>query len=451
MPPPPSRTRALLLLGLLGAPAAQAWSNHTLGTREALSVLPAAREPVTVESLESYLRSQATALEALLDEEERWARRDLPGYPARPEALAFRAGGGAEGMRARFLAALRVNPEARLRLCVQAAPGEPETSAPRLAWSEVTLLHGGEVTRNTYLALAEGEPVAALEVVATAADEPDYGLDLGLWEDNGTAWGGQYGFGRQPFGNPALEFSSQAPFHMGFFHESAIVYAAAPFLRRTLPEHRIHLYRALARQAFGSGHRYWGWRFTGWALHYLQDLTQPYHARVLPGVSLARMLWVNTLDLVGVHRPKAEAVTLVSNRHLALENYQVRRMRAALEADRRDDALLRALRGEARAEEPPVPSASERAPRDLVAREAASSADATDRAVTRALPAHYTSDPGFTYDDARDPADLFAAADAAPPEARQALERSVADLLARFGAHTRSFVGGLGPTSTGQP
>ena len=92
------------------------------------------------------------------------------------------------------------------------------------------------------------------------------------------------------------------------FHEAWVVYKAAPFLLRAYPEYRIHLWRSLAAFALRTGHDYWAWRFAGWGLHYVQDLTQPYHARVLPGVGVTRMLWINTLDLVGIHRPRQAAV-----------------------------------------------------------------------------------------------------------------------------------------------
>jgi hypothetical protein len=110
-----------------------------------------------------------------------------------------------------------------------------------------------------------------------------------------------------------------------------------------LPEYRIHLWDSLAALALRTGHPYWGWRFAGWAMHYLQDLTQPYHARVLPGVGVAGMLWINTLDLAGIHRPKADAIALVTNRHLALENYQLRWLRDAYLRNERSDAALEAL------------------------------------------------------------------------------------------------------------
>jgi hypothetical protein len=134
------------------------------------------------------------------------------------------------------------------------------------------------------------EKVAALAVFATAADEPDYGHDINLFSDNPGAVGALYGFGPQPFGDARFQYSSQAPFHMGFFHESPVVYAAAGFLERSWPDWRAYQYMGLARLAFASGHPYWGYRFLGWGLHHIQDLTQPYHAKPLPGVELASLL-----------------------------------------------------------------------------------------------------------------------------------------------------------------
>ena len=66
--------------------------------------------------------------------------------------------------------------------------------------------------------LAAGDPVTIAEVIASASDEPDFGMDVGLYEDNGTAFGAVYGFGETPFGNDNLDYGSQAPFHMGFSH-----------------------------------------------------------------------------------------------------------------------------------------------------------------------------------------------------------------------------------------
>ena len=272
----------------------------------------------------------------------------------------------------------------------------------------MTTLKRDETTRaNVFVGLREGESVSVADVVATATDEPDHGMDLGLWEDGGTAHGRNYGFGKQPFGgNPAVEFSRQAPFHMGFFHESSIIYKAAPFLLRTYPEYRIHLWKALSEHAFATGHPYWGWRFAGWALHYVQDLTQPYHATVLPGVGVPKMLWINALDLAGLHGPKDHAVTFVTNRHLAIENYQLYRVRAAYVQGRTDDAALRAL-GDLRVDAT-VPAYTDASPRASITRESNAAASALDAVLAASLPPRYTSDPSYVFGETETGVDLHA-------------------------------------------
>lgn len=445
---------AVLAAGVLGAAGASAWSNHALGSGPALAALPplVALAPVTVESLESFLAAEGARLEALLDDEERWAREHVPTYPPRPEALRYTVAGavGAQGvvdageLRRRFVAAVRIAPDARLALYLQRGPAAPpaDARAPLPARAVSTLAHEAAMATTRFVALHAGEAVAPIEVLGTASDEPDYGLDLGLWEDNGTLQGRIYGFGRQPFGNPALAFGSQAPFHMGFYHESWIVYAAAGFLKRTYPEYRIHLWRTLARHALATGHDYWGWRFAGWAVHYLQDLTQPYHARVLPGVATVRMLWINALYLAGRPLAREHAVTLVSNRHLVLENFQRTAMLAAA-LDRAHAALLfDALAGDAAAA---PPAYDDDMPRRLVSRRAAEAADAIDRTIAASFPAHDVDDPAFDFGASEHGIDLDAVLARDNARARQAVLRALAPRLADFGVYTRAFVRSLLP------
>ncbi|NRF66922.1 phospholipase [Aquincola sp. S2] len=435
---------ALAALSLVAAPA-HAWSNHALCTWPALAALPefTALPPAPAESLASFLKAEASGLQKLLDDEEAWAQRHVPNYPARPAALAFRADPSlsADELQRRFIAALRINPASKLPLFLQLRPGQGGAGRAALTEADVTPLKTKESSKfDAFVALREGEPVPVIDIVASATDEPDYGLDIGIWSDNGTPHGAAYGFGKQPFGNPKVEFSSQAPMHIGFFHESAIVYKAAPFLGRTFPEYRVHLWRSLAAYALKTGHPYWGWRFAGWALHYLQDLTQPYHARVLPGISTARMLGINTLDIVGVKGPKERAITFVSNRHFALENYQLRWLRAAHLSGRDDDLAFRALRDTALDAGAPYRDDS---PRQAIAKASHEASDATDAAVVAALPPKYTSDPDYTFGVTETGLDLRAELAKASPAAVAPMEQALLPLLRQFGLHTRSFVRGL--------
>jgi hypothetical protein len=49
--------------------------------------------------------------------------------------------------------------------------------------------------------------------------------------------------------------------------------------------YRAALYSKLSEGAFDTGHPYWGYRFLAWAIHYTQDVTQPWHTVFLPGTS----------------------------------------------------------------------------------------------------------------------------------------------------------------------
>jgi len=437
--------RAAILAGAsLLAGAASAWSNHALCTWAALSVMPelTGRPPVRVQSLASFLAADPAGLAEVLRAEEAWARAHVPAYPPRPDALAFGPDAAAPAeLVARFLAAVRVNPSARLALYLQLPPGQAPGPRRSLAEAEVTVMKTDEAARlNTFVALREGELVPVVDVIASATDEPDYGLDFGLWSDNGTPHGAAYGFGKQPFGNPAVEWSSQGPLHLGYFHEAAIVYKAAPFLLRAYPEYRIHLWRALAAFALRIGHDYWAWRFAGWGMHYLQDLTQPYHARVLPGVSVPRMLWINTLDLVGVHGPKHDAIQLVTNRHFALENFERQWLRAIHAAPDAADVGVAALR-DIRLDRP-MPYADDW-PRAVVSKQAHAAADAIDAALVGWLQPRYTSDPTYVFGVTGTGVDTHAELGAGSPAAREGLKRAIAPLLGNFGGSTRSFARSL--------
>lgn len=434
---------AMFMLFSGPGPRAWAWENHALGTRVALASLPEFQgsDGVAVEPIEAFVRAEEEGLARLLQEEEAWAQQTLAGYPPIPDPLRFRAGAQGDA-RARFLRALRVNPEMRLALYLQRLPGAAaEPARPPIPIEAVTLLPGQlDPRERQFAALSVGETIPALDVVTTASDEPDYGLDIGLWEDSGTEFGRSYGFGKQPFGNPALSFSSQAPFHMGFFHEDPIVYKAAGFVRRTYPELRIHQYLSLARFAFSTGHPYWGWRFAGWGVHHIQDLTQPYHSTLLPGVGIVEMLWINSIDLLGIHGPKADRVALVSNRHLALENYGYHRLRRALANTNGEDesATLQSLRRAPGAGAEPLFEMG--AVRDSITLESNQWAARADRIVTDSLPAKYVSDPRYVFGVTEPEVNALAVAESGPRESLQAIQGLFVQLMQNFGKHTRAFV-----------
>jgi hypothetical protein len=430
----------LLLLLLFPETAVMAWSEHPLISRPVVESLPEVRDAnvVQVESLDSFLLGEAKGLAQLLSEEEAWARANLSWYAPLPGSLVFRDDGNPGDIRKRFCHAVRINPCIVFPLYRQPVPGEEDREKPMLPLTGISMLKDTSDWSDTaFVKLKAGEPVRPIEIVVSATDDPDLlGLDIGLFEDNGTDFGKVYGFGRQPFGNPNLEYGSQARFHMGFYHESGIIYAFAGFLKKTYPEYRIHLYKRLAQFAFATGHPYWGWRFTGWGLHYLADLAQPYHAVALPGVGTAKALWINTLDKAGIHQPKADAVQLVSNRHLALEKFTQIILKRAYRNGETDHPVLAVLRST----EPGIPY-DDTVPRQVVARAAHARAEETDRILEECMPRKFVSDPTFELgnsEERRQVVEMMLAEKGVTAVQRQILW--VGELLVPFAAKGKGYI-----------
>ncbi|MFP3679950.1 phospholipase [Pseudomonas sp. SIMBA_041] len=424
-----------LLLLLCGtAPMAWGWSNHTVGSYLALQDLPALRDApqVEVEPLEQFLAQQYPAVSALLDEQERFAREHFAHYPPRPDNLKLPAMPG-DNLRHDFLTALRINPRIHLAMVIQPMPGKDLPEREHLKAEQVMVEQTlSPWNRQRFIRVADGEKVSPLAVLASAAEEPDYGHDINLFNDNPGEVGALYGFGPQPFGDARFPYSSQAPFHMGFFHESAVVYAAAGFLQRSWPDWRVYQYMGLARLAFASGHPYWGYRFLGWGLHHVQDLTQPYHAKALPGVELASLLLLESKALAGFDADKHAAIERVATRHTEVEKYQstwLRRLLRASQAHPMLDAYTDS------AQDAGYPPYSVDYLREVVSAESADESAAFDEAIGQWLEtAPITRD--------------FSAGNQVQREDfdHPALNQQLFKLLGHFGAHSRIYVdAGLAP------
>ena len=386
----PLRLSKMKLAGLLVAcltiPSALGWSDHASLVWPLLRMQPElVEQTVVAEPLEQFLLAEKEGLVQTLEQVESWSRATIEHYPPTPEALRWRPD-TAPTVTA-FLEAIRVNPLLPYRLYMDLSPERLPPKGSPLSWTELSFLGGGSSQLAArYWPLEVGELVSIAEVVASASDEPDFGMDIGLFEDNNTEFGKRYGFGYQPFGNPNLDYGSQAPFHMGFYHLDWLARTAQPDLLRTYPMWRIALFGELADLAFRTGHAYWGWRFLGWGLHYVGDLTQPYHAVPLPGVDTLDALWSVVRGKTG------EVVQLVSNRHGVIESYQYRRLTEALNAGDWDAPLLRAVSDHAGDEALDY----ETFVMALTAGSAAAAGD-FDAAIEANVSARFVSDPSFEW------------------------------------------------------
>jgi hypothetical protein len=439
---------AILLMAGLAATQVLAWENHSLAAYRAFEKMAEVvnASTVTVEPLEAFLRAEENTLEALLASQEAWAIANLEKYPMRPAELAFKADPtrSDHARRLAFLMGLRVAPNSRFALYFQPDPWNP-VAGTSMAQGSVSTLPDSAGHNLKPVVVKAGDTVSALTVLATATDEPDYGLDINLWADSPSEWGGNYGFGPQPFGYSALPYSTQVPFHMGFMHESQLLTLAAPFLKRTYPLLRSHQFSTLASLAFRTGHGYWGWRFAGLSLHYLQDLTQPFHASLAPGESSAKVLAAHALAMAGLPRMKNDLVVLLSNRHLVFEKYlnEIMQRSATLQ---QEGELEKALRNQDK--DHTYPEWSDRYLRDIVSLQASKASNAWVTNLIAAMPAAYVSDPGFDFASREDSIKLLSDASQQEKPERARLDAALVELMANFGAHSRNALRGILRAST---
>ena len=383
-----------VLLASVCAVTAFAWSEHEMILYPMFQSLPEVvkAKPVKAETLGSFLVAEGKGLEKLLKFDEQWNRKNLKNYRALPEGLFFKASADPKVAIKLFCDAARISDHYHYNLYIRKMPKSSSMGAGMVKGSELTYLKDlSDIADKTYLRLLPGKPVSVMDVLGTASDEPDMGIDIGLFEDNDTVQGKKLNFGKQPFGNPNLEYSSQAPFHMGFYNESGIVYTLAGFLKETYPEYRIHQFKVLSEYAFKTGHDYWGWRFMGWGIHYLSDISMPYHSVVLPGISTTKMLWINTKAMAGMDQAKKDAVQLVSNRHGALEMYQ---KYATRDLFGKKGAEILSAQGKTA-----VPAYNDNVPRDNVSKMVAKQAKETDRILVECMPQKYVNDPTIEFND----------------------------------------------------
>ena len=440
------RLLLLALAALAFAPApAFAWSNHGLLTYWAFKDTPEVGQApdVVVEPLDAFLRDQEQAVADLLAAQESWARANVPTYPPRPDELAFKADPSrdATARQKAFSEALRIAANTRFALFRQNLPGFAQEGGRPMPFAEVSTLREPAFSMMRFFRLEAGERIPALLAMASSADEPDFGVDINCWDDSPSEWGKMYKFGKLPFGNPALDFSTQAPFHMGFYHQSSLIYKAAPFVARTYPTLRVHQFMGLSRLAFRTGHSYWGWRFAGLAMHYVQDLTQPYHASILPSVSTLRMIAVNTAAMAGWTGPKDSMVVLASNRHLAFERYEALLIYRDTAAGGKTP-LIDALQGRAR--DGVYPAWSDLYLRDVVTREAFDFGETLSAALLAAFPPKYVSDPSYDFGASGGSGDMIAEVMQRKPAERAEIDGAVNELMGHFGAHSRNLVRAIG-------
>ncbi|MEW6137741.1 MAG: hypothetical protein AB1733_05850 [Thermodesulfobacteriota bacterium] len=239
------------------------WNSHALLSLAALRSceIPELKTPLVVVPLSDFLESAIEEMDHLID----WYRSLLEASTGNTVPHESAAAPITDD---EFNRAFQLHPRTKRAYVRLMKPGEVDLPLEHDPSREGP--PGG-----LYVDALPGGTVSAWDVLFTYGDEPDWGMDQDLYVQHG------YSYGKAPFGVERGP-SSQAQFHMAFFHEHSLIYTLVPVLAKSFVELRCRTFFALADLAFRTGAHYWGWRFTAWAMHYLQDITQPYHARAFP-------------------------------------------------------------------------------------------------------------------------------------------------------------------------
>lgn len=133
-----------------------------------------------------------------------------------------------------------------------------------------------------------GDKISAITIIIRYVEEPDNGMDENL---------------------NLSSFQKLTGGSSGWRHMYFITFSGALKLGEA-PKRIIHFWN-LAKEAFQKRDYYWGFRFFAYSLHYLQDLSMPFHAYPMPLKNVA--LNIFNLD---------KLISQGENHHYTLEDYQ---------------------------------------------------------------------------------------------------------------------------------
>lgn len=431
-----------LLIVLFGVSKLYAWDSHYLITYGALKNKVSHELTIPAEPIEDFLKAEQEGLAQVLTRHEEWSKGNIQYYHPTPAYLYWQNQNQATPLALRFAQAIRINPLMTFPLFIQYPADESKSQFDKAVAFEKIVLP--EILTSTslhipYPPFKEVAPralLSPLEILATASDEPDYGMDINLWEDSPSWFGKIYNWGPQPYGSKTLSYSSQIPFHMGLYYETSLVDVFAPYLKQGYPEFRINQYLNLSVFAFSTGHPYWGYRFLGWALHYAQDLAQPYHSTLSPNISTLRLLYVDALKLMGLVSFEQNLIQLLTNKHNSLENYEYFYLTSRFASQDKNNATIKALSNSAL--DPWYPSYYHKYPREVIAKESHALAKSLDKLIAQVLPARIVADSDYIFYETEISINLFDSAKNS--KGLEALNTKIDTLLAHSGAHSRKLV-----------
>lgn len=223
--------------------------------------------------------------------------------------------------------------------------------------SELVLQKASTVGATATEACARGQKISLNDVLLMGfVDDPDEGMDQNLPDSADPKNERKYMGGAQ--GQTSQGFRHM--FFGGWKPRQPVATFQVPFQSMGQAPERAQLIATKGRELLQSGQSVWGMRLIAWAMHYLQDLAQPFHTAQIPNLRMvpwsALFQWPPSQ---GFSSLVAETTRTISNYHWAYEGYVYEQMQLG-EKSPFADCLLQAERHSTLQFDPKVET-----PRDL--------------------------------------------------------------------------------------
>ncbi len=284
------------------------WAGHYAVTTAALDRPELKRfldTAVPVEPIEAFLKAERSGVTKTLDGFYAWLQAR---GSKRFKKVAFDE---ANPTVENFLRAARLYPKTKFEYLHRVLPGEV-VKGPVIAFNDISPHEKLEKNFATSFRKMTEPQTTHRAILSTYSDEPDWLIDYDLWSYP------EYGYGVRPYGK-ANDPTNGAAFHMQFPHENFVIRKLVPGIDEGMSSDRMELCVRLSRLAYSTNHPYWGSRFASWAFHYVQDMSQPYHAKAVPSESFG--YYVNFALSSDKAKVVKDTTQIVSNRHLLYEDF----------------------------------------------------------------------------------------------------------------------------------
>lgn len=430
------------------------WNNHAVMTQEVLdqwsSSTPEMKvylnQVIQTESLDHFLASTTDTLPAKLKEIEMLLREKETGYQPLPDALFYdtKQHDCKIDLKICFKKALRINWDTPWPLFVydpqqwyfhHSSHAKKVTTPSEIMLPEANVDLGNFY--QTFTLLQPETPIKLKDVFTTAVIQPDFGLDMYLYADSGTSFGEQYGFGTQPLNVATTVFGTQVFFHMSTYQDPAALTDFLPRLKEDYPEYRAVLYFQLSQFAAETKHPYWAAVFLGWGLHYLQDMTQPYHAVLTNGLTQETIENAIEETKKGNIQVMFDMIAIQTNRHMGLENLTNYIMKSVDQAAYHT-VLTKGLGDRSNDHTQPVCNVIPGYVRNQVNKQMADISGKYAGMLRQTFPAYFVDDPAFDVSKYKTYDKLFN--EAMNETQRSQFTQSVSEALMWFGLYTRNCI-----------